>query len=468
MRISAKEVEIATGGEIISKTCQGMITEISTDTRKPCENSLFIPLTGINFDGHQYINQAFEKGSVISLTEKEVEIDDIYQDRVLIKVENTLKALGKLAAWYRLRFNPHVIAITGSTGKTTTKDMISLVLSQKYKVLKTQGNFNNEIGLPLTIFGLDETHEALILEMGMNMPGEISRLSKIARPDSAVITNIGLAHVERFGTKQNILKAKLEIMEGLSKNAIIYLNGDDTLLQGLMGLIDRQIVYYGIDEDLDVIATDIKINGSEGVEFEFQWKQRSYTVHLHVAGAHNVYNALAAVSVGLQHNISPEMIVKALGKYRPDRMRMNIMNVGGVKIINDVYNANPQSMQAAIDALTTMGEDGTRKFAVLGDMYELGASSRHYHCDVGFYAASKNIDYIIGVGEYASDIILGSSKYGVDKEKHLAFEKKELVVEYLVQKIRPGDVVLVKGSRGMAMESIVEEIESNFTSEVST
>ena len=458
MRISAKEIEIAVGGQIISDCKDGYVESISTDTREACENSLFVPLIGLHFDGHKFIGDAYAKGASICLTEQELPTDMQRSDRTLIRVENTLAALGKLAAWYRLRFNPLVVGITGSSGKTTTKEMISLVLSKKYNVLKTQGSKNNEIGLPMTIFGLNETHDAMVLEMGMNMPGEISRLSKIARPDAAVITNIGMAHVGRFGTKQNILKAKMEIMEGLSKSGTVYLNGDDILLHGLMGLIDRQIVYFGIDENLDIIGTDIRVRGDEGITFEFQWRMSSFEVALNVAGAHNVYNALAAVAVGLLNNISPELIVSALSEYRPDKLRMNIRDFGGIKVINDAYNANPQSMQAALDVLSIM-DPGRRKIAVLGDMMELGDLSAQCHRDIGAYAASKNIDMLITVGEQAKEIAAGLSDSGAEGIEIASFESRDQATEILLSSLQAGDIVLVKGSRGMQMEKIAALVE---------
>jgi UDP-N-acetylmuramoyl-tripeptide--D-alanyl-D-alanine ligase len=256
-------------------------------------------------------------------------------------------------------------------GKTTTKDMIALVLSKKYSVLKTSGNMNNEIGLPLTIFGLDERHTALVLEMGMNKPGEIARLSKIARPDIAVITNIGDAHIKQFNSKQNILKEKLDILAGMSKNGVVFLNGDDMLLKGLMGLIDRPVVYYGIDEGLDVTGTDARMKSDQALEFDFTWHERSYGVILNVAGTHNMHNALAAVAIGLQNGVSPKQITDSLREFLPDKLRMNITAVGGVRLINDTYNANPQSVRAAVDVLADQ-TGGGRRIAVFGDMLELG------------------------------------------------------------------------------------------------
>ena len=462
MRISAKEIEIAVGGRIISDCKDGHVDNVSTDTRETCKNSLFVPLIGIHFDGHAFINDAYAKGASICLTERDIPLDDNFSNKTLIRVENTLSALGKLAAWYRLRFTPLVIGITGSSGKTTTKEMISLVLSKKYNVLKTQGNKNNEIGLPLTIFGLNEKHNAMVLEMGMNMPGEISRLSKIARPDAAVITNIGLAHVGRFGTKQSILKAKMEIMDGLSKNGTVFLNGDDILLHGLMGLIDRQIVYFGIDENLDIIGTDIRVRGDEGITFQFQWQMSDFEVSLNVAGAHNVYNALAAVAVGLLNDISPDNIVDALAEYKPDDLRMNIRDVSGIKIINDAYNANPQSMQAALDVLSIM-DPGRRKIAVLGDMLELGDLSKQCHRDIGSYVAHKNIDMLISVGVYAEETVAGLRDSGTESVESVCFDNRDRATEFLLNQIQSEDIILVKGSRNMKMERIAEEIETQRT-----
>ena len=467
MKIAIKELEIATEGLIISKNKIGSVSSISTDTRNDCADSLFIPLVGDNHDAHNYINRAFEKGAVATLTDRDVDIDDEFSERVCIKVQNTLDALGKLASWYRLRFSPIVVGITGSVGKTTTKDLIALVMSKKFNVLKTPGNYNNEIGLPLTVFGLNEKHDAMVLEMGMNSLGEISKLSKIARPDSAVITNVGLAHIEKLGSKQNILKAKLEIIEGQSKTGTLFLNGDDALLNGLRGLIDRQIVYYGIDEALDVIATDIKLCGDVGVEFEFQWQQKSFRAKLLAAGVHNVHNALAAIAVGLQYGVKPEHIVEAIGEYRSGSMRLNIIDAGEVRIIDDSYNANPQSMNAAIDVVAEMECKG-RKIVAFGDMLELGRTAKRCHYEVGEYAAAKGVDVVLAVGAYSRYLTDGANS-GVSgaraTETHAFREKKEMI-EFLESMVGAGDIILVKGSRGTRMEEVVRRLNDRFKRDI--
>ena len=490
MRITAKEIEIATGGRIICGDSSTVVTGISTDTRGDCTDKLFVPLVGENFDGHYFIGAAFDKGVKATLTAREdiPQFDGAPGSAAVILVADTLAALGRLAAWYRLKFSPVVVAVTGSVGKTTTKEMIALVLSKKYNVLKSAGNFNNEIGLPLTIFGLTGEHTALVLEMGTNHPGEIGRLSKIARPDMAVITNIGYAHIERFGSKRNILKAKLEIMEGLSKNGIVFLNGDDMLLNGLMGLIDRPVVYYGIDDGLDVIGTGARMKGDRGLEFEFSWQGRNYSVTLNAAGAHNIHNALAAVAVGLQNDVPPDKIIEALAEFHPDKLRMNVMTIGSVCLINDAYNANPQSMYAAIDVLTGLPGEG-RRIAVLGDMLELGEFSREHHREVGAYLRGKGIDILVAVGANAVDIAAGASGLsdaavgasglsdaaagasglsdatsdpGRGAVECHVFPGHDEASAFVVKLLAPGDVVLVKGSRDMSMEKVAEAIEKAF------
>jgi len=464
MRITGKEVEIAAGGKIICGAASTVVDGVSTDTRADCEGKLFIPLCGVNFDGHDFIDAAVAKGARIVLTSRELAADKYASGAVtIVRVADTQAALSKLAAWYRIKFKPLVVGITGSVGKTTTKEMIALVLSKKYDVLKSKGNYNNEIGLPLTVFGLTREHTALVLEMGMNRPGEIGRLSRIARPDIAVITNIGYAHIERFGTKQNILKAKLEIIEGLSKNGTVFLNGDDILLKGLMGLIDRPVVYYGIDESLDVIGTDARIRGEQELEFEFLWQERNYSVVINAAGIHNIHNALAAIAVGLQNGVPPKLIVEALAEFQSGKLRMNIGAIGTNRIINDAYNANPQSMVAAINVLA--GIAGGRKIAVLGDMLELGEHANDHHREVGRYLADNGVDILIAVGAHAQEVVRGACDIGggrpdgAGKVECHAFGGHDGVVDCIMRLIRPDDVILIKGSRGMSMELIAESIE---------
>jgi UDP-N-acetylmuramoyl-tripeptide--D-alanyl-D-alanine ligase len=458
MKITAKETAIATNGQIVCGDNTAEASGVSTDSRGECREKLFVPLEGVNFDGHDYIDAAFAKGAKIALTARDgAYFKNMAANTAVIKVGDTLAALGRLAAWYRMKFSPLVIGITGSVGKTTTKEMIALVLSKKYNVLKTEGNKNNEIGLPLTIFELTGEHTALVLEMGTSRPGEIAKLSKIARPDVAVITNIGDAHIKQFGTKQNILKAKLEIIEGLSINGTVFLNGDDMLLRGLTGLLDRPLVYYGIDEGLDVTGAGAKKKGERELEFEFTWHDRSYGVVLNAAGEHNIHNALAAVSVGLQYGIAPKQITEALFEFQPDKLRMNILEVGPIILINDAYNANPQSMRAAIDVLAGLSCAG-RRIAVLGDMLELGGYAKDRHREVGGYLCQKGVDILVAVGACAEDVASGTDAR-LRPHCHVFAEQGD-VADFVIKMLKAGDVVLVKGSRGMCMEQIAEAIET--------
>jgi len=464
MNITAREIAIAAGGRIVCGNGDVSASGVSTDTRTECEGRLFVPLSGENFDGHDYIDVAYARGASVALTSRGDAGGGIVPiNAALIQVGDTLEALGKLASWYRLKFRPLVVGVTGSVGKTTTKEMIALVLSKKFNVLKSEGNKNNEIGLPLTIFGLTGEHTALVLEMGMNNPGEIARLSKIARPDIAVITNIGDAHIKRLGSKQNILKAKLEILEGLSKNGTVYLNGDDMLLKGLMGLIDRPVVYYGIDDGLDFTGTDIRMKGGRGLEFEFTWRRRGYGVTLNAAGEHNVHNALAAVSIGIENGVTPKQIKEALYEFIPDRLRMNISSSGGVVIINDTYNANPQSMRAAVDVLAGLSGDG-RRIAVLGDMLELGDFAGERHREIGAYLKDRGVDVLVAAGAYAADVASGANgaaaqvNGGKRVDCHI-FGGREGVAEYVLDIVKPGDMVMIKGSRAMQMDRVAEAVE---------
>jgi len=451
--LKCSEIMEAVGGTLLSGNSGTVITGVSTDSRSINAGNLFIPITGERFDGHDFIVQAFERGAAACLTHKE-DTPDV--DGTVIKVADTLRALGNLAAFYRKRFNIPVVGITGSVGKTSTKDMIAAVLSQQYRVLKTEGNFNNEIGLPLTIFNLDKTHECAVIEMGMSGFGEISRLSKISQPDIAVITNIGLSHIEKLGSRQNILKAKMEILEGLSKNGVVILNVDDQLLSGMRNLLPYKTIFYGLEDDTDYQAFDVKTAGEQGTYFRIEINNKTYEVHIPVPGIHNVHNALAAIAVGIELKVPVEKIIKGIGEFTPGKMRLNILNFNGIKIINDAYNASPQSMEAALGVLKDI--TGTRRIAVLGDMLEMGSWADKAHKDVGKFAFESGVDVLISVGENGRNIAKGALESGMNPENVHHCENNAEIVKLLEGFITSGDVVLVKGSRGMKMEEIVERL----------
>jgi len=461
-KIKCSEVIEATGGKLVSGNCDTDFVNVSTDSRTIKENELFIPIRGEKFDGHDFIEDALKAGAAGVLAQRDINagLKERFSDRAVIRVEDTLKALRDLAKYYRSKFRIPFVGITGSVGKTTTKDMIASVLMQEYKVLKTEGNFNNEIGLPLTVFNLDSSHEAAVLEMGMNALGEISRLTAIARPRIAVITNIGLAHIGKLGSRQNILKAKMEILEGVPKDGLVVLNGDDSLLYGLKGFLDRRTVYYGMGEELDYQAYNIKNAGEAGGYFDINIKGREYKIHVPLPGVHNVYNALAAIAVGIELGIPAEKIARGIESFSSAKMRLNIVFLNGIKIINDAYNASPQSMEAALRVLKDMkdAKSSGRKIAVLGDMLELGEWSYNSHYNIGKFAVSLGIDYIITVGENAKAISEGAIQAGALPERVKWFTNNEEAAEFLNQILHPEDIVLVKGSRGMKMEEIVQRL----------
>lgn len=431
-----------------------IVGQVSTDTRNLSEGSLFVALTGEHFDGHDFVGQAAQKGAALVMAN---EGKDIPENIPAIFVPDTLKALGKLASAYRRLFNIPVVAVTGSVGKTSTKEMIAAILSAKYRVHKTKGNFNNEIGLPLSVLELDDSHEAAVFEMGMRGFGEISLLSRIVRPDIAIITNIGISHIERLGSRQNILKAKLEILDGLNPEGTVVLNGDDELLSGLRGLLNYKTIFYGINEGQDIWAYDLTSKGEEGIIFQVRTKDSDMELFLPAVGMHNVHNALAGIAVAGILNMSADDIKRGLLNYSGDSMRMNIEEKNGIKLINDSYNAAPSSMQAALSVLCEIGS-GKRKWAVLGDMLELGDWSEEAHREIGRLVSTLGIDYLVGIGSNARWYINGANETHGSKTVTILFESISQAKQYILALMQKGDVLLLKGSRRMKLDILAEEL----------
>lgn len=450
MFLTIDEVLKATGGTVISEAECTSVTAVSTDSRIVGHDELFIPLIGERFDGHDYIPKAFENGAPAALTQKD---GIMAEGRLLIKVGDTSKALRELAAFYRSKFNIPFVGITGSVGKTSTKDMVANVLGRRLNVLSTEGNLNNEIGVPLTVFKLDARHEAAVLEMGMSGFGEISRLTAIVKPAVAIITNVGMSHIEKLGSRNNILKAKLEILEGLDSNGLVVLNRDDSLLDGVKNLLNHRTVSYGMEEGADYRAGNINSSGEGGIDFEMTVEGRAYDIHLPVPGVHNVSNALAAVAAARELNVPMEDIIEGIATYKPGKMRLNIISANGLRIINDTYNASPQSMKAALDVLEEIGMAGCR-IAVLGDMLEMGDWAEEAHAEVGTYAAGKRLSRLITVGPNAANIARGAVEAGFPEEAVSIFSNNREAARFIEKIIQSGDTILIKGSRGMKMEEL--------------
>lgn len=453
LRLTLDEILKATGGKILCKENNDIITGISTDSRKIQKGDLFIPLIGENFDGHDYIKSALEQGASAALSQRDI---GYFPGKTIIGVDNTLKALQNLAGYYRSKYSIPFIGITGSVGKTSTKEMVASALGVKYNVLKNEGNLNNEIGVPLTIFRLNESHEAAVVEMGMSGFGEIRALTEIVRPKVGIITNIGISHIEKLGSRQNILKAKLELLEGLQPGGLVILNGDDVLLSGVRGLLTERTVTYGLEEGTDYQAFNINSYGEKGVDFDVTVDGKNYTIHVPAPGIHNVYNALAAIAAGNELGVPVEEIAVGISRFNPGKMRLNIIKVNGMSVINDAYNSSPQSVKAALEVLREMEAD--RRIAVLGDMLELGEWSEKAHTDTGREAAKADIDYIITVGNSAMDIAKGAVEAGFSSKNTAAFMDNKSAAEHLKKLVRPRDAILVKGSRGMKMEEIVNSL----------
>ena len=453
--ITIREILEAVGGTLIGREADPdtVITRVDTDSRSIHPGSLFIPLEGERFDGHSFINSALEAGAAGCLTARERES---YQEgKFYIKVRSTQRALRDLARYYKKKFPIPLVAVTGSVGKTTTKDMIAAVLGEKYQVLKTEGNFNNAVGLPLTLLRLERCHEICVLEMGMNHAGEIEYLSETAEPDMAAITNIGDSHIENLGSRENILKAKCEIFSHMAPGGPVVLNGDDPMLRRLEGTLDRPILWCGTGENCDYQAYDIETDGATHISCQIRTPRMKCGVDIPALGEHMVYPVLTAVAVAEHFGLQADEIIQGVQAFLPTKMRMNVIRRGGdVIILNDAYNANPQSMRAAAAVLGDAR--GRRKVAVVGDMLELGGSSAMFHLAVGQYFAQAGADCVIAVGHDAQEIARGAREAGVAKVYY--FSDREQAKAAILEEVHAGTTVLVKASRAMAFEEFVSFI----------
>lgn len=427
---------------------QATLADVCTDTRKIQPGSLFVCLRGERFDGHSFASQAAQLGAAALLVDHPVDAD-VPQ----LVVTDTGKALLQLAGWYRRRFRLPVVGLTGSVGKTTTKEFIALVLGAKYNTLKTQGNLNNEIGVPQMLFRLEDSHTAAVIEMGMNHFGEISRLTRAVAPTVGLITNIGVSHIENLGSRAGILQAKLEILEGMAPDAPLIVNIDNDMLRTVK-LGDRQLLTFAIDDQsADFTATDIAEQGST-TTFTVHHSTFTQPVTIPTVGIHNVYNALAAMAVGYVTGVNLAAAAAALANYVPAGMRQNLVQVGGVQVIEDCYNASPDSMRAALQTLGKLPVH--RRYAVLGAMLELGDYAKEAHTQVGKMAAENGIDGVLAYGADAAYIVEAAKQAGLENAR--LFDTKEALAQSLAQQVQPGDGVLFKGSRGMHLEDVMHTV----------
>lgn len=453
------ELIMATGGTLIAGGSQTQITGVSIDSRNLLPGEVFFALKGPNFDGHAFAAAAADKGATAIVGERQLELPPGWSGAV-IQVADTLQAYGGLARFHRQRFTLPVIGITGSNGKTTTKELIAAVLREKYNVVKSEKNYNNEIGLPQTLFKIDSTTQAVVVEMGMRGKGQIAYLAELAQPTIGVITNIGVTHLELLGSQAAIAQAKGELIEGLPPSGLAVLNGDDPLVVPMAKQFAGESLLYHLDDpdrhgtpESALYVVGLTTTGEhERVTVDGRWGKFEFTLPL--LGRHNVANALAAITVGLALGLTQDEVVRGIRQVDAIENRLRKIEVGGITVLDDTYNASPPSVLAALDVLQNLKNPG-RKIAVLGDMLELGAITEEAHHQIGEEVAAHGCAALFAYGPSSVATKEGAARKGVDA-RHFA-SKDELGAELLAY-LSPGDAVLVKGSRGMAMETLVEMV----------
>ena len=441
--LKLSRIATALNGEYNTDTT---VNAVCIDTRKITPGCLFICIKGARFDAHQFANEALEKGAAAVMIDRDITVNGPF-----IRVADTTEALLNLGAYYRSLFNIPIVGLTGSVGKTTTKEFTYLVVSARYNAIKTLGNLNNNIGLPQMLLQMDSSTQAAVIEMGMNHFGEISLLSRATCPTVGVITNIGVSHIENLGSRDGILQAKLEICHGLKKGSPLILNGDDDKLSTVNDN-DYKIYFFGINNG-DFVAKNI-VESADSTAFDIHYFGKVQSVKIPTIGIHNVYNALAAFAVGYVLNINPQDAADALADYVPSGMRQRIVQVGDITSIEDCYNASPDSMRAALRTLHDAA--GNRKIAVLGDMLELGDYSRQAHSSVGDMVAENGIDYLFAYGSDARYYVEQAKAGGCSNAYF--FDDKSKLSKKLLEVSGPGDAVLFKGSRGMKLEEIMDTV----------
>lgn len=450
MEMTFDELLNAIDGEVIVKGNNINFNKLCIDTRKIEKDNVYLAIKGANFNGNDFAIKALEAGaSIVIVDELNFNLNDIKENGNVIKVKNTREALLNLAKFYREKLGLKVIGVTGSTGKTSTKDLIAALLSAKYRVFKTKGNFNNDIGLPLMILELTSDIDVAVLEMGMSSLGEIELLAKVAKPDIGVITNVGLSHIENLKTQENILKAKMEITTFFGKDNVLIVNAEDELLRNISSDVFK-VKKIGYNHEYDVYASNIILREEE-TEFLAHAFGEEAVFNLPMAGKHNVLNTMLAIEVSKSLNVSFEDMIRGVENLEATSMRLQVIKKQGLTIINDCYNASPDSMRSSLDVLSAYKNN--RKIAILGDMYELGDESEKSHFEVGKYAKDK-VDTLIVIGKYIKNF-----KDGFNNDNIIMYNTKEECIKELENIIKLDDVVLVKASRGVKLENVVKKLE---------
>jgi UDP-N-acetylmuramoyl-tripeptide--D-alanyl-D-alanine ligase len=452
MEMTVGKIVNACGGKLLCGNPDTVVTSVAIDSREVAGGSLFVPLKGKKTDAHTFLHAAFASGAAAALTQEHTRME---AEKVWIAVDSTQMALQHIAAAYRKRFPIPVVGITGSVGKTTTKEMVALALSTGYNVMKTRGNYNSEIGLPLMMFEFSREHEAAVVEMGMSDFGEMACLARVAEPKYAVMTNIGISHIGQLKTRENILREKLHITDRFTQGSVLFLNGDDPMLASLRGKTPYETVFYGTAPWCDFRAEEIMVQKETTTFRCIAPRRESVEVTLPVPGMHHALDALAGLAVAERLGAPLDRAAAALRGYRPLAMRQQICHVNGVTVIDDSYNASPDSAKSSLSVLS--GFRAGRRVAVLADMLELGEYSRQAHFEVGVCAAENGVDILFTVGPEAKAVAEGarSIRSGIDCR---VFDNNDQAIAELKSFLSPGDAVLVKGSRGMHTDEIVRAL----------
>lgn len=462
--ISVDTIIDVTRATVLCAAPDAIASDVVIDSRHTTPGAVFVAMPGERVDGHEFGRTALERGArVVLVTKPAEELSELIlaareRDAAVLRVDDALTAIQDLASYHRSRLHCDVIGITGSTGKTTTKDFVDAALSQTLRVVSTEGNSNNELGVPLTILRASMDTDVLVVEMGMRGLGQIADLCSIARPTLGLITNVGTSHIEILGSQDAIASAKGELIAALPSTGSAFLNGDDTTSATIAELSAAPVVRWGLSPNCDVTARDIVLDEASRPSFDIVSARGSVRVSLPVPGRHNVYNALAAAALALHLGVDPEAIAAGLSAATLSAMRMQVFTAAsGITVVNDAYNANPVSMRAAIETLAEMHADG-RRIAVLGDMAELGSLSEVAHFRIGEQVARLPIDALVTVGPRAMRIAQGARAEGMDPDAVRACVDAVEAVEVLDDLLEPGDVVLVKASRVMGLEAVCEGI----------
>lgn len=458
------EVLAATGGTLLKGATGRLVQRVCTDSRKVRKGDLFVALKGARFDGHRFIDEVFTRGAngvVVEAFPRRATVAQPVPARsvpFVVRVADTLKAYQDLATFHRARFDIPVVAVTGSNGKTTTKEMVAKTLSQRWRLKKTAGNLNNRIGLPQTVLGLTAGHRAAVLELGVDAEGQTARLAEIARPTVGLITNVGNDHLEFFGNVEGSARAKAELLARLPRDGALVLNADDPFYEFFRRRARCAVVSFGFREQADVRGSHVQ---RQGARTEFRChvagRRRSQRLSLHVHGTHNVSNALAAIAVGHVLGLSVTTMATGLSRFRPVAMRSQVSSWQGITVIQDYYNANPDSMKAAVTLLQELGT-GRRTIAVLGDMLELGTETRTLHREVGAFLPGSRVSLLVTCGELGREVAYGASTEGMTASRIFKARGVNDAARILKKLVEPGDVVLLKASRAMQFECLVDAL----------